>query len=303
MSTRIPFLRSSAVQKNVSSLSVALGVKESIQPRLAYMQAIGLIQGWCHGLPPQKGPALLYHGDAKFSGLFEHYLASYDLPTLQPFAPVEVASLTSTVTEALDLLARVDEDARSTFDILVHALLIVRIPVFGSLSDALGVVIAGPKANWSSLEVAELLWHEAVHQALFLSDLIEPLFAVAERAPELLQTQIRNPLLGMDRPFDLAFHGVAVSVALLDLHLRAESYHRVLEILHSVEPSLDELLGCRYLLTERGALILDEVRAALSELSTDVAELATRGALEGGEIPSRRSYLELQQSWLRESLR
>ena len=297
MSTRIPFLRSSAVQKNVSTLSVALGVKESIQPRLAYMQAIGLIQGWCHGLPPQKGPALLYHGDAKFSGLFEHFLASYDLPSLAPFAPVEVASLAATVSEALTLLASVDDDARSTFDILVRALLIVRIPAFGSLSDALGVVLAGPRADWSRLEVAELLWHEAVHQALFLTDLIEPLFTVAESAPELLQEKIRNPLLGVDRPFDLAFHGVAVSVALLDLHLRAESYYRALEIFHTVEPSLDELLSRRYLLTERGSLILDEIRAALREITTEVGELAIRGALDGGGRPSRRSYLDLQQSW------
>lgn len=293
----IPFLLSSVVQKNVSLLAGAFGIEQTISLRRAYEQVLAHIQGWDHSLDPDDGPSIFFHGAAERDEVFSHFLTGYDLPVLAPFDEAEVSALTATVTESLNLLTRLDGDAGVAFDLLIHVLLVVRIPAFGSRSDALGLVIAGPEADWSRLEIAELLWHEAVHQALFLEDLVEPLFSVEEGELVSPEAYVRNPLLGMNRPFDLAFHGVAVSIAILDLHLRAGSCRRAIEMLPSVAPSLAELTARRHLLTKHGAEILDDLVTAAGALTSEVAELSARGMQERGERPSRRSYLELQPSW------
>jgi hypothetical protein len=284
-------------------LAEALGVRNAFSAGDAYSQALAQIQRWKHCFHLHERPSIFFQGTAEYNDVFSHFLASYDIPPLKPFDADEVLAIRATIMESLDLLGSLDSDARETFDIIVRALLIVRIPAFGSLSDALGIVMAGPEADWSRLEVAELLWHEAVHQALFLQDLVHPLFSIEDSALASPETCVRNPLLGVERPFDLAFHGAAVSVALLDLHLRATSHRRATELLSMLAPTIDELTARRHLLTGCGAEILDEMVDAVRTFVSDVEELAERGSQEEHELPSRRSYLELQPSWRASSWR
>jgi hypothetical protein len=294
MSVNIPFLQFSVVTRNVQLLARALNIENVASAADAYSQALQLIQGWMLRFDSYNRPSILFEGASGHEEVFSHFLALYDRPIPKPFDVHEISAISAALTESLELLARLHGDARKTFDLLVQVLLVVRIPAFGSLSDALSMIVAGPEAAWSRLEITELLWHETVHQALFLEDLVESLFSVDQSQLGTPEACVPNPLLGINRPFDLAFHGTAVSVALIDLHLRAKSHRRVAQLIPTLAPSLDELMARRNLLSRRGNEILDELVVAVSQLTAGFVDLSSRGEQEKGEHFSRRSYLDLQ---------
>lgn len=288
----LPFLEPASVHRNVDLLALAVGTENPSRPR-AYRDALNLLQGWVLGCEP--GQALLFQGDSDAEEAIAHFMVGYDAPA-EDLGAEEARAITAAVHESLDFLANLDSGAHATLDLLVTTLLIVRIPAFGGLSDALGIVMAGPRPEWPRLEIAELLWHEAVHQALFLQELVDPLFAVEGAALTRAGAQVTNPVLGAERPFDLAFHGAAVAVAVADLHVRARS-RRAFEVLPEIRLALDEMTARQELLTARGRMLLDELTAAAEVLSAQCAALGASATEYEGMRPSRRSYLDLHPAW------
>lgn len=297
MSVNMPFLSYATVRKNANALAAALGIEDAVSPASAYVRALASIQGWNECLGADSGPSMFFQGGSECNAAFAHFLCDYELPAIKPFSVSEISEVTAAIEESLDLLAKINDDLRATFDLLVRTLLIVRIPAFGGRSDALGLVMAGPEADWSRLEIAELLWHEAVHQAVFLEDLVNPLFSTGEDQLVTPEARVHNPLLGTDRSLDLAFHGAAVSTAILDLHLRAASHRKVLLLLPGLALTIHQLTARRHFMTERGGEILDELVSAVRTIAAEAAEISAQGKQHMGEHPSRRSYLDLQPSW------
>jgi hypothetical protein len=292
---KLSFARLSVVQRNAELLTSAMGVPRDAPPDHAYRRALNSLQGWTDR--PDAGTALFFQGGTHADASFSHFLTGYDIPPVVPFEAADTSVISAAIDESLDLLHRLDADARATFDFLIHALLVVRIPAFGSLSDALGWVLAGPEATWSRLEMAELLWHEALHQALFLFDLVDPIFRTDGAGVAAAAASVLNPVLGEDRPYDLAFHGVAVSLSIVDLHLRAGSVRHAEQLLSTLSDAVDHLTALRGLLTARGVGVLEELEQAQHTLARDLSTNTIPVTEYPGERPTRRSYLDLQPAW------
>ena len=286
-----------SVGSRVIALAAALELPPATTAAEAYPRALAVLQPWPDARAPNGGLRLVFAGTGEAEALFAHFLSGCELPELEPFTAEETIAVSEAVRESVALLEELDVEAGATFETLVQTLLVVRAPAFGGLSDALGVVLAGPEATWSRLEIAELLWHEGVHQALFLHDLLDPLFVSEDDRLWAESARIRNPLLDVDRPFDLAFHGAAVSIALVDLDVRAAAYRQAAALLDSALPTLEEIERRSEFLTGHGAAIFDELRSAAEACSHAIAEPATPPSVYDDEPRSRRSFLELQPDW------
>ena len=110
----------------------------------------------------------------------------------------------------------------------------------GSVSAALGYLYLAPKPHWTPLYWAEMLAHEATHNALFLVDMTEGLF------PDLAglkaqPTYAESALRGERRPFDKAFHSAFVALTVGRINRLGGNPGRAASVFARVEPTIKAL--------------------------------------------------------------
>jgi hypothetical protein len=290
------FVRPERVEAHIATLAGALGEPApaaAAGPRATYHALLNRLQPRRCEFPAGNAIRIEFDCDDAWSAaLLAHFLAGFDVPRGARLDAGEQARISEKLAAAVLRVEAYDRDAARALRLLIGCVLVVRTPSFGSLADALGAVLFGPDPAWPVDEYAELLWHEAVHQALFLEDMLAPVFAggAALAAEDAL---VENPILGVRRPFDLAFHGAVVSAALHDFYDRLGAPERALEFGGALAATLDALVARRRLLTERGRELLDELRAVVAAspaLRAGPARPARRGPGE------RRSLLTLPPS-------
>jgi hypothetical protein len=167
-------------------------------------------------------------------------------------------------------IARLDElepGFADAFASLVGELLFARLEHFGggSVSDLIGVIWLSPSHDWSENNYAENIVHEYVHQALFLDEMVNTIFA--ESVPRMAEDDatVRSAILQRRRGYDKAYHSAFVSYTLLNLRrlVGAEGEHS--SNLDPLLVTLDELVMKSNFLTDHGrAILIDLTRRVLS---------------------------------------
>jgi hypothetical protein len=92
-------------------------------------------------------------------------------------------------------------------------------PEAGSHSASIGFLWINPKSNWSAVYFAEIVFHELLHNILFLEDLtrgVMPDMELLEREDTRAYSAVRKTL----RYFDSAFHASYVAAGMLCFHQR-----------------------------------------------------------------------------------
>ncbi len=128
--------------------------------------------------------------------------------------------------------------ARAVMDLLLVRVALVAAPLFASEPRALGAVVAGPQPYLDGDDLASLLLHEAVHQSVYLHDLVDPLFP-----PGASAVAVTNPLLRTERPLPLAYHAVFVAHAVARFYSACARTLDAAAILESVEASARAILA------------------------------------------------------------
>jgi len=190
-------------------------------------------------------------------------LAPVAVERLSPKAELEARSRYA---EALDLLVGYHPAMPESVRGLIGTLLFVHVAncAGGSSNDAIGTVWVSPRPDWTAARYAECVCHELAHQALFLEDMLSPIFDLRGEEP-LIVSSIRRS----KRPYESAFHAAVVAAALIEMY-RAIGMRAHAE--QFVDGLSESVAGFRQLpqhLSPRGLEVLAELEEIASSMRGD----------------------------------
>jgi HEXXH motif-containing protein len=180
----------------------------------------------------------------------------------------------SNIRDGLDLLRSYDSDQTESVTRLVGCVFVAPVKALHSVSSGrcLGAIALNPKSSWSTLDYASTLLHEAVHQALYLSNIADRLYSRAISELAKGDAPVTSPIRRVRRPYNLALHAACVLVELLYLYQWADRPIPPDEgSLELLGVCVEELQARRNNLTEQGYTVLCELR----ELSNALLVAAT----------------------------
>jgi hypothetical protein len=279
------FTRFNSVADNIDTLRYAMSADPGADRRTSYVRVLNRLQSW----------RLVDEGDVQFAfagvddrlasaDLVAHFLDQEVLHSCNVYAADEQQAISINAAHGLALIA---STGASVADVVTHLLVVVlfaRKPEYGggSRADMLGVVWLAPPNAWTALDYAEALWHETVHQALFLEEMVHGLYAapVGQMAdgPALVISAIRRAR----RPYDLAFHAACVASGLVHLNFSLGRTSRCSWLLDGLYRTLPGLHAKSAYLSSNGRAILSdlvECTAAQAELLGRNVERLSRLAI------------------------
>ncbi len=276
----LSLLHPATVLKNTQALChhVQEPAAPVVNSRVRYFRGLNRFQA--HALPFHEDERLWLEFDfetAPTRALLARFLtlANYP-PRFAPLTAGEMADAREKVPRALELLARLDADVVRSIHHLIGALYFARAPRDagtyggGSLSEGLGVLWMRPAPDWTPLDYAESILHETLHNALFLEDMVNGLFALEPeemlasdaRVSSSVRTTYaykRDPELR--RRYDLSYHAAFVSAGLIELHQRVGDAAKASSLREPLPQSLSELDALKAeCLEPRGQALLAELR-------------------------------------------
>ena len=145
----------------------------------------------------------------------------------------------------------------------------------GSLVQNVGLVWFSPKQHWTTEFYAESLFHEALHQALFLEDMTYGVFGdLASVKDERMQ--VTSNFLRVKRRFDLAFHGVFVASELVKWYEERGNLRKARSFLPSTMHSIEEMDAALQIAKQEGLFVLTTHGFELyDQIKRDLAKLAS----------------------------
>ena len=131
--------------------------------------------------------------------------------------------------------------------------------VSGGVSNRIGLVWLAASPSWTGYGCGEHLWHEYIHQCLFLEDMVNTVFdrdGGGMREPE---NWVPSAVLGVPRRYDRAFHSAWVAASIAQFRARASDFDGARAVFPKLWRCLDALVQKRHLLSDNGADQLDRL--------------------------------------------
>ena len=129
----------------------------------------------------------------------------------------------------------------------------------GSVSTRLGFVWLAPIPSWTAEDCGEHLWHEYVHQTLFLEDMTRSIFRRDTGALSAPGNMTVSAVRGVPRRFDQSFHSAFVGAGIVEYRARSSKISAARAVFPTLWPCLAALVRKRDLLTDNGAEQLDHL--------------------------------------------
>ncbi|MFI6685341.1 aKG-HExxH-type peptide beta-hydroxylase [Streptomyces sp. NPDC050485] len=168
------------------------------------------------------------------------------------------------VTNALDLITKINPGLRRMVDLLVTDIVVLNSGADGggSANRMPGVVMVSPGATWLTLDYAMCVVHEGLHTGLFILDSVSPMFTLPPAELGKAENRALSAVkIGEKRPLHAALHAAAVAVPLMYMEHSQGEHVLVDQYTASLRDACDDMQTKRELFTEYGQLILDEMTA------------------------------------------
>jgi len=128
----------------------------------------------------------------------------------------------------------------------------------GTASNLLGIVWLSPHRNWTTIDYAECLVHEATHLNVFLGDM---LYGIYQNPRAVKDTLVVSAIRKVPRAIDKALHSACVAAALVHFYGLLRDQKTVESFLAPLATCVDDLAQHREVLTSYGVAIVDALRS------------------------------------------
>ncbi|MFC9505427.1 aKG-HExxH-type peptide beta-hydroxylase [Streptomyces sp. NPDC057002] len=143
----------------------------------------------------------------------------------------------------------------------------------GSANTLPGVVLMSPSDEWEVMQYAECIVHEGLHTALFILDVVEPLFTLPPSELEKDEYRALSAVkIGQKRPLHAAFHAAVVAVPLMYIEHRLGTGDLVEKYSASLRDACADMQVQREQFTVYGRMLLDEMTEWAETLDFDEVE-------------------------------
>lgn len=128
----------------------------------------------------------------------------------------------------------------------------------GSISNLLGLLWLNPPKKWSVVDYAEALYHEFIHNSLFIDDMVNGIFPEPERClePEALTI---STILKIKRPIDRSFHAANVAIGIMHFYYLLGDNEKMYQYKNDLNLTLTELNARKEYFGECGLQILEQM--------------------------------------------
>lgn len=128
----------------------------------------------------------------------------------------------------------------------------------GSVSNLLGMIWLNPLKKWTVVDIGEQIYHEFIHNAFFLDDMIHRIFPDPNLCT-LPDAQVISAIRQEKRPLDRSYHATCVAIGLMHYYHTLKDEKKALQFLGPVKETLSELKTKQQYIGERGIIILEEM--------------------------------------------
>ena len=135
--------------------------------------------------------------------------------------------------------------------------------VSGGVSNRIGVLWLAPTPSWIGRDCGEHLWHEYIHQCLFLEDMVNTIFARDPSTVSEPGNRVPSAVRGVARRYDLAYHSAFVAAGLVEYRARNGDIDGACSMFPGLWSCLDGLAARKDVLTDNGADQLDRLIGAV----------------------------------------
>lgn len=166
--------------------------------------------------------------------------------------------ITNNLNKAFQLLEILHPGLRSLVDRLIGTILCFNVKGFGggSASGVIGLIWFSPHPKWTIVDYADALYHEFIHNSIFLEDMINGVLPKQEVC-ETEDALTTSAILKKKRPLDRAYHSAGVSIGLMHFYHMMNDHKKANSFLDPLKITLSELKTKKNLLRERGIQNLD----------------------------------------------
>lgn len=166
--------------------------------------------------------------------------------------------ITNNLNKAFQLLEILHPGLRPLIDRLIGTILCFNVKGFGggSASGVIGLIWFSPPSRWTIVDYADALYHEFIHNSIFLENMINGVLPKQEvcETEEALTT---SAILKKKRPLDRAYHSAGVSIGLMHFYHMMNDHKKANSFLDPLKVTLSELETKKHFLRERGIQNLD----------------------------------------------
>ncbi|KHF30550.1 hypothetical protein LR68_00921 [Anoxybacillus sp. BCO1] len=174
------------------------------------------------------------------------------------------------IEKALKLIQILHKDLYDLIHVLIGTFLILKKDLFGggSVSNVMGLVWLNPQPNWSIIEYAEAIYHEFIHQSIFLDDMINCMFPNANDCAEE-SALVTSTILRMKRPLDRAYHAAGVAIGIMHLYHLFNDYKNSMKYMDDLRKTVGEIEERTKFLGEQGLKTLKIMRSFIDNPNFD----------------------------------
>lgn len=270
----LTFFAEETVRANARTLAGLVGTDTRDgsfeEERNAYLQALNRVQSRRFAFRRTAEPSFMTdHAGPETAALLRHFLSLTEAGADNALPTDHLQTAIQGTAEGLGLLTEIsDAEARIARFVIASYLLAHKNGAGGGSSgDQLGVVWLNPPRTWMVADYAEAILHESVHQALFLDEMINRVYAVDSRTMSEPENSVVSAIRRERRPYDASFHAACVAVELLEFFEKAGLHERYELVAEGVRQTVPELEDRAHVLTEHGRSILGELSGYLADIS------------------------------------
>lgn len=168
------------------------------------------------------------------------------------------------IDKALELINVLHPSLSKLINNLVGTFLILKKDGFGggSVSNIMGLIWLNPQEEWNVIDYAEAIYHEFIHQSIFLDDMVNSMFP----DPDACATDeglVTSTILKRKRPLDRSYHAACVSIGVMHLHYMLGDSNKAKQHIKDLKITIREINGKKKFLGEQGLLTLIEINKFL----------------------------------------
>lgn len=273
----LPFLNKSNIENNIETLNKYVQDKlkkehgKNSTLKDTYFNFIKLVQDVEVPYSNEKIFISFYNKPLQEKLLALKMIDSEDLEKNQHIYPdAEQNLINHNMSKALELIKLLHPELYVLIHNLVGTFLVLKKEGFGggSVSNILGLIWINPQQNWTIIDYAEAIYHEFIHQSIFLDDMVNCMFP-DPNACAAEDALVTSTILKRKRPLDRSFHAAGVSLGVMHLYYLLNDKEKSIQYLNDLKITLDEISTKTKFLGERGIETLELMKKFINKPNFD----------------------------------
>lgn len=262
----LPYLNNSHIKKNIKDLynftkeEYGTSLEENTSLKEKYFEAINKLQSV---QVPFSTEGIIVSFEDKY--LQKSLL---DLEMIDPedlvnnehiFSSEEQKETNKRIEKALRLIKFLHRDLYELIETIVGSFLILKKENFGggSVSNILGMIWLNPQNDWNVIDCAEAIYHEFIHQSIFLDDMVNSIFPNSNACAQD-DALVTSTILKRKRPLDRSFHAAGVSLGIMHLYYLLHDKEKSYQHYDDFKQTIKELNDKTQFLDDHGIYTLQE---------------------------------------------